>query len=269
MVTGNVYLAPKYFLPGFIPIKMKMILKENLGSTISHCPALWLNDQLISRQEDLTRGGRWGGSPGHTGRRAGSTGRRKEETLLGMVGVESQPCPRHASQSLVTVEPRLHLRFKNADETMRWTYCHQREDAQRTSGLLTKHTAPSVRWDAKSCMSGSHQILTRVNCRLPSIYHGGMTFSNFQVRSRLNGFSRLMFLPLRMSHVTCHPHPGVYLVTSGQRAQTVGKGSAASHSYCIQASYWIKFCLDIFWPDWKKKKSPFQEVVLTFQQRIL
>lgn len=125
MVTGNVCLAPKYFLtrihsnqneddPG----------RENLGSAISRCPAFWLNDQLISRQEEFNKGRGDEEVTGHIGRRAGSTGRRKGGDTSGDGwGVESQPCPLHASQSLVTIEPRLHLRFMNGDETMRWTYC--------------------------------------------------------------------------------------------------------------------------------------------------
>lgn len=71
MVTGNVYLAPKYFLTRIHSNQNEDDSgRENLGRAISHCPALWLNDQLVSRQEDLTSGGEMRGHRAHreTGR---------------------------------------------------------------------------------------------------------------------------------------------------------------------------------------------------------
>ena len=109
------------FSPGFIPTKMKMILgSEN----VVNCTALWLNDQLISGQEDLTRGRRTRRPQGTQGEGHSQARSRKEGDTSGDGwGIESHPCTLHTFLGLVTEEPNLHLRFINGDETMRWMYC--------------------------------------------------------------------------------------------------------------------------------------------------
>lgn len=121
MVTGNIYLVPKYFFSRVRPNQNEDDPWEwkhsQLHSIVTKWPADFRTGGFNKRKED------WG-PQGTQGEGRGQARQRKAGDTSGDGwGMESHPCTLHTFLGLVTVEPNPHLRFINGDETMRWMYC--------------------------------------------------------------------------------------------------------------------------------------------------